>query len=212
MVTITTHGYNGSSDNDSNKETAGTKLRYTCVNDKIPVSFSAGFRTGRNAYLSVSARNSRGEIIYGYAEGDPVQAAEKSAIERDNILKALKKLGNTVFTTDDDLIEAEIDSNAFGKCASLEEITLPDSIKTIRLGAFRLCVHLKNVVIPEGVEKIETRAFFNCASLESVSIPNSVALIEEETFKGCPKLSINCHKGSYAEVYAKNNGISVEYM
>ncbi|MBP1586612.1 MAG: DUF3656 domain-containing protein, partial [Lachnospiraceae bacterium] len=138
MVTITTHGYNGSYDNDSNKETAGTKLRYTCVNDKIPVSFSAGFRTGSNAYLSVSARNSRGEIIYGYAEGDPVQAAEKSAIERDNILKALKKLGNTVFTTDDDLIEAEIDGNAFYSLKGLNQLRRDaiDDLKKNIIGSY----------------------------------------------------------------------------
>lgn len=122
MVTITTHGYNGSSDNEDGSKGSEHKSAYTGVTDQIPVSFSAAFRTGNRAYISVSASNAYGEMIYGYAEGDTVVEAEKSAIERDNVLKSLKKLGNTVFITDDDHIEAEIDDNAFYSLKGLNQL------------------------------------------------------------------------------------------
>ena len=122
MVTITTHGYNGSSDNEDGSKGNEHKSAYTGVADQIPVSFSAAFRTGNRAYISVSASNTYGEMIYGYAEGDMVAVAEKSAIERDNVLKSLKKLGNTVFITDDDHIEAEIDDNAFYSLKGLNQL------------------------------------------------------------------------------------------
>ena len=43
--------------------------------------------------------------------------------------------------------------------------------------------------------------------LEKISIPASVTEIGEDAFKNCEKLIIFAPKGSYAEIYARENGI-----
>ena len=120
MVTITTHGYNGSSD-DGN-ETGSQKEHFSTVNDLFDVSFNAVFKTGENAYITASAVTKNGDTVYGYAEGEEVMPAVKAAIDKDNVIKALKKLGNTVFRTDDEYMSIDIDDNAFYSLKGLNQL------------------------------------------------------------------------------------------
>jgi len=64
--------------------------------------------------------------------------------------------------------------------------------------------------IPDSVTSIGDRAFQDCTGLTSVTIPNSVTSIWWEAFRGCPELTIRAPKGSHAEQWAKDNGITVE--
>lgn len=65
------------------------------------------------------------------------------------------------------------------------------------------------VVIGEGVESIDWFAFYNSPFLTEVTIPSSVKSIGYAAFDGCsPRLTIYCHKDSYAHSYAKSYGIS----
>jgi putative protease len=120
MVTITSHGYNGSSDDENKNE--NQKNRYGSVNELFDVSFDAVFRTGQNAYITASAVTKYGDTVYGYAEGEEVMPALKAAVDRDNVIKALKKLGNTVFRTDDEHISIDIDDNAFYSLKGLNQL------------------------------------------------------------------------------------------
>jgi hypothetical protein len=52
--------------------------------------------------------------------------------------------------------------------------------------------------------------FSCCTSLTSVDIPRSVTKIDHGAFDGCDKLVIKGYAGSYAEKYAKENGIPFE--
>ncbi len=54
------------------------------------------------------------------------------------------------------------------------DLTIPDNINTINMGAFDGVDSLVNVVIPESVTQIRGKAFSNCRSLKSVTIPKSV--------------------------------------
>ena len=60
--------------------------------------------------------------------------------------------------------------NAFSSCASLTDITLPDSLKDIGSNAFNRCTSLKSVNIPQSVTSIYYTAFDNCTSLESFTV------------------------------------------
>ncbi len=64
-------------------------------------------------------------------------------------------------------------------------------------------------IIPEGVEEIVSRAFMGCKGLTAVVVPESVTAIGEEAFTGCDTMTLVCKYGSYAEMYANNNGITV---
>lgn len=68
---------------------------------------------------------------------------------------------------------------------------------------------LETIVIEEGVEKIDRQAFAGCIELKEVSIPTSVTEIGEKVFdKANDALVLTVQPGSYAESYAKENGIA----
>ena len=81
-----------------------------------------------------------------------------------------------------------IGEGAFGSCETLENITLPSTIKTIGKSAFVLCSNLKSIVIPDGVSVINDNTFAMCDSLSSVIIPKSVTQIGENAFMSCSQL------------------------
>ena len=71
----------------------------------------------------------------------------------------------------------------------LTNVTMPNSVANIGMGAFYGCGSIKSIVIPQGVTGIGKEVFFNCSSLTSITIPNSVLSIEEGTFTGCYRLT-----------------------
>ena len=87
---------------------------------------------------------------------------------------------------------------------------IPKSVTTIKAGAFCTCNNVETIIIPSSVNDIETNTFFSCKNLSAVVIPCSVKEISEHAFLGCEKLVIKGYTGSYAEKYAKNNGIPFE--
>lgn len=65
--------------------------------------------------------------------------------------------------------------------------------------------------IPEGVTSIGGFAFYECEGLTSVTIPGSVTDIGWEPFEGCADVVLSVEKESFAEEYAKDNGIAYIY-
>lgn len=127
----------------------------------------------------------------------------------------------------------EIGSFAFYACASLTEVTIPDSVKTIGEEAFSACRSLTRMTFPDGVTEISARALYACASLTEVTIPDSVTTIREGAFSNCESLktlflpesveyiSDECfHAGlvlivmpeSYAEQYAVEHDIPYRFQ
>ncbi len=80
-------------------------------------------------------------------------------------------------------------------------------------GAIRVCRwnghfdKIKKVVIGSEVESISAYAFKGCYNLENVNVPDVVISIDPSAFDGCGKAAIVCENGSYAHVYAVQNGI-----
>ena len=118
MVTVYSHGYNGSSDTEEINDDLYSGISLS----KFTVSFDASFVKGQNAYLSVSCTGAYGNVYYGFAQGDTVSEAYKTATGREDILKSLKKLGNTVFCTDEEHISLKLDRNAFYPLKALNQL------------------------------------------------------------------------------------------
>lgn len=83
---------------------------------------------------------------------------------------------------------------AFYSATKLVNITIPDSVKTIGVGAFRDCWKMTKATLPAGLETIPRECFSGCKKLESVNIPDSVTKISYGAFTSCALKEINISK------------------
>lgn len=107
----------------------------------------------------------------------------------------------------------EIRRSSFLRCDGLEEIMIPGGVAIIGENAFSACDNLEKVVLENGVSEIGEYAFFYCPMLREATIPASVTEIGEGAFEiVADDFTIITEKGSSAEAYASENGISVKYI
>ena len=111
-------------------------------------------------------------------------------------------------------IVTNIGRYAFECCDCLERVIIPDSVTIIGDGAFVGCISLTSVRFVENskLTLIGRGAFEGCESLKSITIPDSVIEIDEGAFFCCENLVITASVGSYAEEYAKENGIELNLI
>ena len=83
------------------------------------------------------------------------------------------------------VIDGEL--NAFASYG-LTEYTIPNCVTSIG-DAFGGCSNLKNITIPNTVTSIKPYAFEGCSNLTTVTIPNSCTEIGRYTFASCSNLS-----------------------
>ncbi len=76
---------------------------------------------------------------------------------------------------------------AFQGCKSLQAVTFPAGLISIKDKAFNNC-NLKSVSISDKVNYIGASAFCNCSSLNSVTIGKGVTSIGDNAFSGCSNL------------------------
>ena len=77
------------------------------------------------------------------------------------------------------------------------EITILDSVTSIREDAFYDCSGLTSIVIPDSVTSFGKSAFWKCSGLTSIVIPDSVTSIGEKAFMECSGLKeIRIPKGT----------------
>ena len=82
----------------------------------------------------------------------------------------------------------EIGGSAFSG-TGIQEIMIPDHVKTIGDFAFDDCRQLKEVVVPEGVTTVGAMAFSECESLETLQLPSTLLTVEESLCRGCKNLT-----------------------
>lgn len=91
------------------------------------------------------------------------------------------------------------------------EVIVSADVEGIAGGAFYDRQDVTKITISQGCKWISSNAFTQMHSLEYVVIPESVTSIEPDVFAQCgDSLCILCDSGSYAEQYAKDNGINYE--
>lgn len=100
----------------------------------------------------------------------------------------------------------EIARAAFGGCADLTAVTLPDTLKVIGDSAFFGCRGLTAVTLPAALQRIADYAFAGCTGLRTVHIPAGVSEIGEFAFHGCTGLSAVTVEGGNP-AYAAVDGI-----
>lgn len=101
-----------------------------------------------------------------------------------------------------------IGSAAFANCDSIQSIELPDSVTSIGDDAFDSCSSLKTIELSDSLTSIGEDAFYGCKALKTIKLPASVVHIEFDAFYDCSDdLTLIVKKNSYAENYAKKNGL-----
>lgn len=71
----------------------------------------------------------------------------------------------------------------------LTEVTIPDSITTLKKYVFAGCKSLTKVIVSEGVISINYGAFYNCSNIELIQLPTSLTNIGNGAFYGCASLN-----------------------
>ena len=67
--------------------------------------------------------------------------------------------------------------------SDVEEVILPNGLKTIGEAAFCQCSKLKKINFPEKLERIKRDAFRSCTALESADFPKEMLYIESSAFE-----------------------------
>lgn len=105
------------------------------------------------------------------------------------------------YSVSDVVIESGVTSigkATFWDC-SLEEIEIPDTVKSIGDCAFVACSNLTNIEIPDSITSIGDFTFFTCINLTSIEILDSVKSIGSNAFKYCSNLTDVYFDGTKSE-------------
>ncbi len=104
-----------------------------------------------------------------------------------------------------------VDEGAFNESGIADvKLTLSNlETQAVEKGSFKSFTQLKTLEVGGNVKEIRTLAFASCKNLETAVIADSVEKIADNAFDYCDKLTIYCNENSYAESYAKANGIKV---
>ena len=77
---------------------------------------------------------------------------------------------------------------AFNGCKNLENIIIPEGVKSIGNNAFSNCVKLSSIFIPNTVEYLGYSVFYNCSNLKDVKLSSELKEIEPASFEQCTAL------------------------
>lgn len=161
------------------------------------------------------------------------------SLETIELPSAVKKIGNSAFAQCRMLKSVsipagvtEIGEEAFRGDISLAEIAVPDGVTIINAGTFQGCEALKSVKMPDDLKIIANRAFQGCKALTEFVVPPQVTTLGDQAFAQCEALrqitvpmkttsigngvftgtavTVLCHNGSQAAVYAGKNGLTAE--
>ncbi len=86
--------------------------------------------------------------------------------------------------------------------------SVPMGTLSIGFEAFWDCDTLQQMTLPDSLTTLDTEAFVSCDALAQMNVSENVKNIGPDAFIGCPKLKLYGQAGSYAELYAKENGLS----
>ena len=93
-------------------------------------------------------------------------------------------------------------------CAKKGSIfTVPNTVRVIGTYAFANCSGLSEIRLSSSVVAISEFAIVYCDGLKKVVVPESVKVIDKNSFGYVAFISISGKTGSYAEQFAKENGI-----
>ena len=152
-------------------------------------------------------------------------------LERVILPEGLERLGDGAFADCPGLEEVSVPAsvtrvgeNPFAGCESLKKLALADGGAYLEMingvlfgdgGRRLICcprtLPMERCVVPEGTGHIDPRAFSGCNRLVRITLPDSVTDIGADAFEGRANLTLIVGRGSFAERYARENGLKYNY-
>lgn len=86
----------------------------------------------------------------------------------------------------------ELGEGLFMNCDSLESVTIPSSVVSIK-GAFRGCTALTEVVLPEGLTTLDD-AFVGCTGITKITLPSTLTTVIH-SFEDSPATDVTVPEG-----------------
>ena len=131
--------------------------------------------------------------------------------------KTLKQIVDSAFNNCDMLTAIKIPDSvetigyrAFYHCEKLADVDMGNGVFELNSEAFRLCPALTKIVLSNNLTSIPEYAFADCTKLTDVTIYPGVAEIATNAFSYPAKTTMRGLKGSYAETYANDRGMTFE--
>ena len=131
--------------------------------------------------------------------------------------KALEQIGESTFNNCDSLTAIKIPDSvetigyrAFYGCEKLADVNMGNGVSKLYSEAFRLCPALTKIVLSNNLTSIPEYAFADCTKLTDVTIYPGVTEIATNAFSYPAKTTMRGLKGSYAETYANDRGMTFE--
>ena len=137
-----------------------------------------------------------------------------------SLIRRMQKRELLRFASDEQKIHYTVPSGitslgcrAFSSCNNLASITMDDEVHHVGEGAFMNCELLGSLRLSRGLWDIDDRAFWGCSSLAAIEIPPSVNSMGRDVFYECsPDLVLTVTEGSYAERWARENGVAYKTL
>lgn len=136
-----------------------------------------------------------------YKDWQSIYGEEYVKYNNDSILLSVKFAEGIKLT--------QIADSAFKGCKNLENMIIPNGVKTIGVDAFWLCSNWKKPSVPEGVENIGDIAFCHVNMGDDFEIPSSVKSIGYQAFWWCDN---GIYATDFAEMHFSvmlNNGRAI---
>ncbi|MBQ8860582.1 MAG: leucine-rich repeat protein [Ruminococcus sp.] len=151
----------------------------------LATSISAGIVINKNPYSTYDEASLDNAIPEGYSKSGKCGDDAYWAYYEDSktlVIGGEGRVSTGAYSTQHEYAElpfekavvlegiTELMDNAFTRCSSLKEVTLPDSLKKIYNYTFFECKNLKSVTIPKNVELIGIGLFYRCDALEELRV------------------------------------------
>lgn len=88
-----------------------------------------------------------------------------------------------------DAEDSGLESEAFAGCALLENIDLPDGIKSMDNSTFTGCTSLSEIDLPDSLQYLTSSIFEGCTNLSRVGLNDGLEIIHDRAFDGCTSLT-----------------------
>ena len=95
---------------------------------------------------------------------------------------------------------------------TVQKIIVDSGVEEIYANTFSYCEELQEVVLPDTVTRIDNFAFYACGKLTKINLPSSISFIAAQAFERCPNVVIYCEKGSYADEFAQERNLKINYI